>query len=79
LPDPLRPENEDAFFVFGHVSNQAIFAGMNAVPIDLNYPAVKFIMDLYGIKNQRDCFERVLKLWHHVAKIDRAKRKAKQN
>jgi len=49
---------------------------MDAVPIDLNYQSVQFVMDLYGIENQKDCFEKVLKAWHHVAAIDRAKRKA---
>ncbi len=73
--EPLLEENEDAIFVFGHVRNQAIFGGMDAVPIDLNYGSVKFIMDLYNINNQRDCFEKVLKAWHHVAAIDRLKRK----
>ena len=34
-------------------------------------------MDLYEIENQRECFEKVLKAWHCVAEIDRAKRRAK--
>jgi len=74
--ESLLEENEDAIFIFGHVRNQAIFGGMDAVPIDLNYQSVQFVMDLYGIKNQKDCFEKVLKAWHHVAAIDRAKRKS---
>lgn len=77
LLEPLLPENEDVFFIFTQVINQAIFAGMDGVPVDLNFQAVKFIMDLYEIGNQRDCFERVLRVWHNIAETDRAKRRIK--
>lgn len=63
--------------MFGHVRNQAVYGGVDAVPIDLKYESVKFIMDMYEIDSQRDCFEKVLKAWHHVAAIDRSKRKGK--
>ena len=74
---PLLEENEDAIFVFGHVRNQAIFGGIDAIPIDVKFESVKFIMDLYEIENQRECYEKVLKAWHHVAAIDRLKRSSK--
>jgi hypothetical protein len=77
LSESLLPENEDAFFVFTQVVNQAIFAGINGVAVDLDYGAVKFVMDLYEIEDQRNCFERVLRVWHSMAEIDRAKRKVK--
>ena len=76
--EPLLSEHEDAIFIFGQVRNQAIFVGMEAVPVDLDYNAVKLVMDLYEIENQRECFEKVLRAWHCVAAIDRAKRKEKQ-
>jgi hypothetical protein len=79
LSEPLLPENEDAFFVFTKVVNQAVFAGVDGMPVDLNYNAVKFILDLYEIENQQDCFERVLKAWHDIAEINRSKRRAEKN
>ena len=76
IVEPLLEENEDAIFVFGQVRNQAIYGGMDAVPIDLRLDAVKFVMDLYDIENPRECYEKVIKAWHHVAAIDRSKRKS---
>ena len=63
----LIPGNEQAARVFRMVRNQVItfHNGRNDTVIDLNYPAVKMIMDLYGVKNQRDCFEKVLRVFHH--------------
>ena len=71
----LLPENEEAFFIYNLVRNQAIFVGMDGMPVDLNYNAVKMTMDLYNIENQRECFNKVLKVWHAIAAIDRVKRK----
>ena len=74
LPE-LLPENQDAIAVYSQVRNQAIYAGMDAIPVDLNYGAVKIVMDMYGIENQPDCFQKVLKAWNHIASIDRLRRK----
>jgi hypothetical protein len=71
----LFPENEDAAAVYSQVRNQAIYVGMEAVPVDLDFKSVKIVMDFYDIKNKADCFQRVLKMWHHVAELDRIKRK----
>lgn len=66
----LLPENEQAATVFRAVRNQVItvFNGERNVVIDLNYPAVKMIMDLYGVKDQRNCFEKVIGTFHHFLK-----------
>lgn len=61
------------------MQNQAIFIGMDAIPIDLDYNAVKIVMDLYGIEDQLDCFQRVVKVWHTMAATGRAKRKTKES
>jgi hypothetical protein len=75
----LLPENEEAFFIYNVVRNQAIFAGMDGIPVDLDYKAVKIVMDLYGVENQRECFEKVTKVWHEIAAIDRVKRNAQKH
>jgi len=73
--EPLLEENKEAIFIFSKVLNQAIFAGVDGAPIDLNFQSVDFIMRLYRIENKLDCFEKVLKAWHHVAEINRSKKR----
>ena len=72
-------ENEDAATVYSQVRNQAIYVGADAIPVDLNFNAVKIVMDFYNIENQADCFQQVLKMWHHVAGIESAKRNKTKN
>jgi hypothetical protein len=75
----ILPENEDAVTVYSQVRNQAIYVGMDGIPVDLDYKAVKIVMDLEDIENQADCFQRVLKMWHHIAELDRLKRESKRS
>jgi len=51
------PANIEAFNVYMQVKNQHImgFSG----PVDLNFLSVKFIMDMMGVKDQLNVFERV--------------------
>jgi hypothetical protein len=72
------PENEDAIEVYSQVHSQAIYVGMDGVAVDLNFNAVKFVMDLNGVENQHDCFQKVHKMWHHMNTMDRIKRKTKK-
>jgi hypothetical protein len=43
------------------VRNQLRTSGMGT-PIDLDFAAVDFIMELYGVEDKRECFEKVYKL-----------------
>lgn len=43
---------------------QVITVGMGQVA-DISIPAVKIAMDLYGVKDQMGCLNRVRKLFHH--------------
>jgi hypothetical protein len=61
----LREENEDAMFVYRLVNRQVVTRGMDGDIIDLNFQAVKTVMDLYEIKNQRTCFEKVRRIFFH--------------
>lgn len=43
---------------------QVVTSGIDGRILDISIPAVKIAMDLYGIKNQLDCLNRVRKLFH---------------
>jgi hypothetical protein len=77
--EPLLVENEDAIFILKKTMNQAIYVGMDGVPVDVKHSAVERAIDRYRIENEKDCFEKVLTAWHHIAKIKRSKRKAESN
>lgn len=55
----LMPENQEAAEVYQVVRGQVITAGMDGRVIDLNFPAVKIVMDLNGVKDQKACFDKV--------------------
>ncbi len=44
--------------------HQYITAGQNNVPVDISIPAVKIVMDIYNVGDQRTCLESVRRLWH---------------
>ena len=57
---PTVEENIDALVVFFKVQRQFIVGA--AGPIDINHLAIHAAMELYGIKDRRECFEKVLTL-----------------
>jgi len=59
----LREENEEAARIYQLVRGQVIVAGETV--IDLNFVAVKTVMDLYGVADQRGVFEKVRKAFYH--------------
>lgn len=61
---PIMEENVEATNIYIRVRNQVVTAGMGQI-IDLHFPSVQFVMDLYDVKNKKNCFERVLKIFHH--------------
>ena len=61
----LWRENEVDAQVYMLTRRQAITAGADGQIIDISIPAVKIAMDLYGVKNQAACLNRVRKLFHH--------------
>ena len=70
----LMEENQDAGKVYIMCRNQVITAGMGEV-VDLNLQTVKTVMDLYNIKDQRECMEKVTKTFRHYL----SKRRDEQN
>ena len=61
------PENAEAAAVYRAVQGQVVtfFNGERSVVVDLNFPAVQMILDLYEIKDKRKCFEKVVRAFHH--------------
>lgn len=63
LPE-MMPENLDAWKIYMIVSGQLIMGPGG--PVDLDHNAIHHAMNLYGIENKRDCFERVMTLGRHL-------------
>ena len=63
----LMEENNDAAKIFRIVRGQVISLhnGQHDEVIDLNFCALKVVMDWYEIQNQRECFEKVHGTFHH--------------
>lgn len=61
------PENRQAAIIYQLVEGQIItrFNGHHDDIIDLNYGALKTVMDLYEIKDQKMVFEKVRKLFFY--------------
>lgn len=59
-------ENEDAAQVYIVTRNQVVNSGMGVA--DISIPAVKVVMDLYQVKNQLACLNKVRKLFYHFLK-----------
>ena len=55
-----EPENTEALKIFFLTQNQFIM-GVNG-PVDINHLAVHAAMELYGVKNRRECFGKVMRL-----------------
>jgi len=70
VPDSL-PENEDAHRIFWAVRKQYIMSWNG--PIDINHEAIHKAMDLYEIKDKKDCFEKVTAIAEHIITMMREK------
>jgi len=66
-------KNKEAISIYMSCSSQLIIAGMGE-PIAINYLAVKMVMDLYSVANQRDCFEKVIMVAGKILEIQRSKK-----
>ena len=60
----LLENNQEASTIYMMCRGQVITGGMGGV-IDLNFVAVKTVMDLYRVKNQQEVLEKVYKVFHH--------------
>jgi hypothetical protein len=73
----LKEENEDVARIFQIVRGQVItrFNGQVDMIMDLNHLAVWAAIDRYGIKNPRECFEKVMKMFYALLKEQRDREK----
>ena len=60
----LMPENRQAAEVYMVTRNQLITAGMGQA-IDISIPAVKIVMDLWQVSDQKKCLSKVLAAFDH--------------
>lgn len=69
----LDPENHEAAEIFNLVQGQVITRhnGRYDEIIDLNYPAVKIVMDLHGVRDQMGVFNKVLRVFHYFLEANR--------
>mgnify|MGYP002865287691 FL=1 len=61
----LSEDNADAARIYHIVKRQVRTCGGSGEIIDLDYAAVKAVMDILGIVKQRECFEKVSRAFHH--------------
>ncbi len=67
--EELFEENVDPIKVYFAVNNQVIIAGDKVIGIDVN--AIKNVMEIYKVKNQESCFDKVRKLFDFFKNEDR--------
>lgn len=60
----LMEENAEAAQVYMLTRRQVVTAGAGEV-VDISIAAVKIAMDLYGVRDQKRCLNRVRRLFHH--------------
>ena len=60
----LMEENAEAAQVYMLTRRQVITVGPGE-PVDISIPAVKIAMDLYGVRDQKACLNRVRRVFHH--------------
>ena len=65
----LFEDNDLDAKVYMLTRRQVVTAGMGQA-VDISIPAVKIAMDLYGVKDQAACLNRVRKLFHHFLKLE---------
>lgn len=61
----LLEENEEAAEVYMTARRQYVTRGMEGRVVDIDFNALKVVMDLYGVRDQRRCFEAVRGVFHH--------------
>jgi len=58
--------NAEAIAVWLLTRNQVITAGMTGVILGLNQLAVWKVIDEYKVRDRIDCFEKVMRVFHHI-------------
>lgn len=61
----LLESNWEAFMVYPYVKNQVILAGMEGKVIDLKMSALEFVFNTFDVKNRKDCFIKIYRMFHY--------------
>jgi len=61
----LLDNNLDAFTVFPFLQGQVITRGMDGVIVDINIPSVETVFDWFDVKNRKDCFIKIHRMFHY--------------
>ena len=61
-------ENDEAGNVYMTTRGQIITMGEHGKIVDISIPAIKTVMDLLGIKKQKECLNTVRKLFFELLK-----------
>jgi len=70
----LLPENQEAFKIWGIVSRQRIYVGMEGVSVDLNHSAVWKLIDEFEIEDRVECFYKVLAIFQITLELENLNR-----
>jgi hypothetical protein len=64
----LLEENEEVVRIYMMTRRQIVTRhnGQYDQIVDISIPAVKVVMDLEGVKDQKECLARVMRLFHHI-------------
>jgi hypothetical protein len=66
----LREENEEAAACYMLTRRQYVTADKGRI-VDISIPAVKIAMELHGVRDQKDCLNKVIRLFHFFLQKDR--------
>ena len=67
----LMDENEEVGNVYMITRGQIITMGEHGAIVDISIPAIKTVMDLHGVKRQKECLNTVRKLFFELLKESR--------
>ena len=75
----MHPGNAQAYAIYSRCSGQLIIGGMSGIPLDINVEAVKTIMELEEVQNQRLCMQKVQFLARVILDENAKKQKAEMH
>ena len=67
----LMDENEEVGNIYMITRGQIITMGEHGHTVDISVPAVKTVMDLHGVKKQKECLNTIRKLFFELLKESR--------
>ena len=63
---PLFPENVEVYNIWGLVSDQRIYAGMDGIPLALKHEPIWKLIDELEVEDRFGVFSKVLRIFSHI-------------